>query len=252
MHDARALFRGDEVRIDHVVRLALFRDRVGIQRFVLEPDEVAAFHPLHHLRRLLEHRQPGLGQDEVLVPLLHLDVVDVVVDRERDVAGQRPGGGRPGEDRRFGVVLQPEPDVDARVGHVVAVAERELMARQRRRASRAVRRDAKALVDEVLLPHLAERPPHRLDVLRGQRPVRVLVVLPECHALAECDPVFDVLIDALPAEFVEPLDADLVLDRELARDVELLLDLDLDRQPMRVPAGLTLDVEPPHRLVAAE
>src|SRR4029077_9122467 len=43
---------------------------------------------------------------------------------------------------------------------------------------------------------------------------------------------------------------DLVLDGELAGDAELLLDLDLDRQAVRIPARLPLDIEPLHRLVA--
>src|SRR5205814_7337961 len=85
-----------------------------------------------------------------------------------------------------------------------------------------------------------------------QRPVRVVVVEPERHALAEGDPVVDVLVDALAAQPVEALDPDLVLDVELARDVERLLDLELDREAVRVPAGLALDVEALHRLVAAE
>ena len=80
----------------------------------------------------------------------------------------------------------------------------------------------------------------------------MVVVLPEPHALAEKPPVLDVLVDALPAELVEPLHPDLVFDLELARDVEFLLDLDLDREAVRVPAGLSLDVEALHRLVAAE
>ena len=108
-----------------------------------------------NLRRLLEHTKQSLGEDEKLAALVHLDVVDIVVDRERDVAGQCPRRGRPGEDRRSGVVLEPEPDVDARIGHVVAVALSQLVTRQRGRAAGAVRGDPEAFVDEVLLPHLA-------------------------------------------------------------------------------------------------
>lgn len=42
------------------------------------------------------------------------------------------------------------------------------------------------------------------------------------------------------------------LDVFLTLEIELLLDLDLDRQAMRVPPGLPLDEETPHRLVAAD
>src|SRR4029077_19546446 len=74
----------------------------------------------------------------------------------------------------------------------------------------------------------------------------------ETHALAEHDPVVDVLVHALAAELVEALDADFVFDLELARDAELLLDLDLDRQAVGVPSSFALDVEALHRLVARE
>src|SRR5712692_924301 len=252
MDDAGALVGGDEIRVDDVLGPPLFWNRVWIERLVVETDQVSALHPLDQVRGRLEHGEQSLGEDEVLVALFDLDVVDVVVDRQRDVARQRPRRGGPGEDRRFRILLQPESDVDARVRYVVAVPLRQLVARQRSGTARAVRRNPKALVDQVLLPHLAQRPPHGLDVVGGQRPVRVVIVLPERHALAEGDPVLDVLVHALPAELVEALDTDLVFDLELARDVELLLDLDLDRQPMAVPAGLALDVEALHRLVAAE
>src|SRR5256712_11907270 len=126
------------------------------------------------------------------------------------------------------------------------------MARERRGAPGAIRRNAKALVDEVLLPHLAERPQPRLDVLGGEGPVGVAVIEPETHPLAEGHPVLDVLVDALAAELVEPLDPDLVFDLDLARDLELLLDLDLDRQAVRVPTRFPLDVKALHCLVAAE
>ena len=252
VHDPGALFGGDEVGVHDVVRATLLGDRVRVDGLVVEPDQVLALHSLDDLERAFEDRGAGLGEDEQLVVLLDLHVFDLGVDGERDVAGQRPRRGRPGEDRRLGILLETEADEDARIGHVVPVALRELVARQRGRAPRAVRGDAEALVDEALLPHLAQGPPHRLDVVGGQRPVRVVVVEPERHALAEGDPVVDVLVDALAAEPVEALDPDLVLDVELARDVERLLDLELDREAVGVPARLALDVEALHRLVAAE
>src|SRR6202011_5365556 len=98
---------------------------------------------------------------------------------ESDVSGQRPGRGGPGQDRCLRIFLEPESDVDARVWDVVAVALGELVAREGRGTARAVGRNTKSLVDEPLLPHLAERPPDRLDVVGRERPVRVVVVLPE-------------------------------------------------------------------------
>ena len=55
----------------------------------------------------------------------------------------------------------------------------------------------------------------------------------------------------LAAVAVELRDA-VALDVLLGLEAELLLDLDLDRQAVGVPAGLALDVVPGHRLVARE
>ena len=128
MHDSRSFVGGDEVRVDHVVGASFFGYRVWVERLVLQADQVPTLHPLDDLWRLFEHSQKRLGQDQVLVAFLDLDVVDFVVDRERDVARERPRGCRPGKDRALGILLQAEPDVDARVGHVIAVALRKLVA----------------------------------------------------------------------------------------------------------------------------
>jgi len=156
VHDAGALLGGDEVRVDDVVRAALARDRVGKEGLVIEADKVAALHPVDDLRPLVEDLQPCFGKDQEPVAFLHLDVVDVVRDRERNVAGEGPRRGRPGEDRRLGVTLQAKANEDAGVGHVVPVALRKLVARERGGAARAVGSHAKALVNKALLPHLAE------------------------------------------------------------------------------------------------
>ena len=79
----------------------------------------------------------------------------------------------------------------------------------------------------------------------------MVVVLPERHALGEPAPVLDVLVDGLTAQLVELGDAEL-LDLLLARDAELLLDLELDGEAVRVPARLALDVVALHRPVARD
>src|SRR3981081_2582698 len=73
----------------------------------------------------------------------------------------------------LGCLLGLEPSVHAGVRHVVLVPLRELVARQWSGAARTVRRDAESLVHKALLPHLAQSPPHRLDVIRRQSPVGV-------------------------------------------------------------------------------
>ena len=128
VHHACAFLGGDEIRVDDVVGAALVGHRVGIERLVLEPDQVASGYALDDFRRVFEDGQQGLRQDQILVALPDFDVDDVVVDRQGDVPRKRPGGGGPGEDRRGGVLLQAEADVDAWVGHVVAVPLRQLVA----------------------------------------------------------------------------------------------------------------------------
>ena len=54
-------------------------------------------------------------------------------------------------------------------------------------------------------------------------------------------PVVDVAEDRIAAALVELGDAEL-LDLLLRGDPELLLDLELDREPVAVPAGLARDV----------
>ena len=249
--DAGALFGGDEVGRDDVVGAAFRRHGVRVERLVIEAHEVAALHALDDFVIAVQDVEPGLREDEALSALADLHVVDVVVDGEGDVSGEGPGRRGPGQDRGSGIVPEPEADVDARVGDVVLVAQGELVAGQRRRAARAVGSHPEALVDEVLVPHALERPPDRLDVVGVVCPVGVVVVLPERHPLGHRPPVAHVLVDALAAEPVELGDAEL-LDLLLARDAELLLDLQLDGQPVGVPAGLALDVEALHRPVAAE
>ena len=97
---------------------------------------------------------------------------------------------------------------------------------------------------------LRERPPHRLDVALVERAVGVVEVDPEADPLGEAVPLLQVLEHRLAALAVELLDPDDVLDLVLTVDPELLLDRDLDRQAVAVPAALALHAVAAHRLVA--
>jgi hypothetical protein len=83
------------------------------------------------------------------------------------------------------------------------------------------------------------------------RDVRRVQVDPEADLVGEPLPRLRVAEDGVDAALDEGLDA-VGLDLGLAVDVELLLHLDLDREPVRVPAGLARDVVAAHRLVAGE
>ena len=141
-------------------------------------------------------------------------------------------------------------DEDARVLDVL-VALADLVARERRAVLRAVRDDLEALVQQVLLPQLAQRPPDRLDVLGVERAVRVVEIDPVADPLGQLRPVLEELEHRLAALRVELRDA-VFLDLRLVLDPELLLDRDLHRQAVAVPAALAVGVEAAHRLVARE
>ena len=85
-----------------------------------------------------------------------------------------------------------------------------------------------------------------------EREVRVLHVDPVPDALGEPLELPDVGEDRLATEPRELLDADLLDDRLLPRDAELLLDLDLDGQAVGVPARAARDESALHRLVPTE
>jgi len=125
------------------------------------------------------------------------------------------------------------------------------MAAQRRAAARTVRDDLLALVEQTLIPELAQDPPHRLDVVVGEGDIGVIQADPVGHPLGELLPLIDVAEDALAAFFIEGRHA-VGLDLALVPQAKLLFDLDLDRQAMRVPAPLAQNVVAVHRLVAGE
>src|SRR5690606_16424847 len=131
------------------------------------------------------------------------------------------------------------------------VALGDLVRTERRAAARAVGHALVAPVEEPALVHLLEQPPHALDVLRRVRDVRPRVIEPVADPLGEALPVLLVGPDALAADLVEASHAHF-LDLALAADPELLLRLDLDRQPVRVPPRDARHVATPHRLVAAD
>src|SRR3954462_11316620 len=97
-----------------------------------------------------------------------------------------------------------------------------------------------ALCQEAPVEHLPERPPDRLDVLVVEGEVGVAGVDPEADPLGQPVPLVDVAKHRLAAALVE-LGHPEALDVLLRLEAELLLDLELDRQPVAVPAGLPVD-----------
>ena len=240
VHDARAVVDGDEVGRDHARsrrlggRASRTAARSGARR---------GRRPRPGRRRRRRRRAPPSTRSAPSTrsrpPSGSRDahVLDVGADRGADVADERPRRRRPHEQVEVGVDHR-EPHVDRVLGDVLVRAGlAELVARERGAAPAAVGHDLGALVDELLVPELVEEPPDALDVVVGHRPVGVGGVEPHADPAGQRRPVLDVAVHRLAAPLVERLDAE-VLDLRLAREAELLLDLDLDRQPVAVPAGL--------------
>ena len=91
-----------------------------------------------------------------------------------------------------------EAHVDGGVDDVV-VSLRDLVRGQRGAAAGAVGHDLVALVEQVVVPDLAQGPPDRLDVLVRERDVGVVEVDPERDPLREAVPLLHVGEDRLAA-----------------------------------------------------
>ena len=191
-----------------------------------------------------------LGHDQLLALVLHAHVRDVRADGQRGVGQQRPRGGGPAHERDALLALDREAHERRRVDHVL-VAQRDLVRGQRGAAARAVGHDLVALVQQALVPHLLERPPDRLDVVVVHRVVGVVGVDPEADPLGQLVPLVDVLQDRLAALGVE-LGHAVGLDVVLGLEAQLLLDLQLDRQAVGVPAALAVHQPAAHGAVARE
>ena len=98
---------------------------------------------------------------------------------------------------------------------------------------------------------LLDQPPHGLDVAGLEGDVGIVEVDPVADAPGQLVPVLLIARDARAAGGVERSDA-VLLDLLAPVQTEFLLDLDLDRQTVRVPTALALDAQALERLVAAE
>ena len=223
------------------------------RRLVAGAEHVAAVEAIGDLHALPEHRLGTRLGDHVAVLGAH--VGEIGRHRQGGVGEQRPGRGGPGQDlvagpQGAGAVDDREGDVDARILDVL-VTLGDLVRGQRGAAARAVGDDPVTLVEQVAVPQRLQRPPDRLDVVVVERPVRVLDVDPVADPLGQPVPVLEELEDRLAALGVELGDA-VSLDVRLGVEPELLLDRDLHRQAVAVPAALALDVAAAHGLVARE
>ncbi len=250
VHDARTVVDRDEVG-NHDTRRGVEDERVE-GPLVVQPVELADRDRADDLDVVAEHRvEAAGGEHEVARPCasLHAHVLDVGSHSGGDVRHQGPGCRGPHEQVEV-LAGDGETDVHRGFGDVlVRPGLRELVARKRRAAAAAVRDDLVAFVDRARVPHLAELPPHALDVGVVERPVRVVGVEPHADPRREPLEIADVALHRLSAALVERGDAER-LDLLLAGEAELLFDFDFHGQAVAVPTGFAGDVATAHRVVA--
>jgi hypothetical protein len=259
VHDARAVLGRHEVGDEDLVRVRTTGE-VAERRRVRPPRQVGPGEPLDDCEVLAElvgvGRQPRLREHDALPGQQTLgghddDVVDVGADREREVARERPRRGRPEQRELAG--LQTHADRQGRVltRLIDVVVHAQLVVRQRRLVTPAVRQHAVALVGEALVVQLLERPDDRLHVRQVERLVVAVEVHPARLAGDVLLPLLRVPQDRRAARVVELRDAHLI-DLRLVRDAEDPLGLELGRQAMGVPAEAALDTAAALRLVAPD
>ena len=259
VHHAGAVGHGDVVVADHrpgvfgVLR-ALDGGLLEVeQRLVAQALQVAAGEGglVGDLHALAQHLfDQGVAHDDGAAVIVEFRVGLVGVHAQRHVAGQRPGGGGPGVDVGVLLILHLEAHHGGALLDLL-VALGDLVAGQGGAAAGAVGHDLVALVQQALVGHLLQAPPHRFDVVVVIGDVGVFHVGPEAHALGHALPFALVLPDALLALLDEGLDA-VLLDLLLAVQAQQLLDLQLHRQAVGVPARLAGDQLALHRVVAGQ
>ena len=211
----------------------------------------------------------GALRDVVHLALqLHLEVRQLWVHRRADVAGERPRRRRPDEQVLAGAALDGQLHERALVLDEL-VPLLHLLLGDANPAPAAPRHHVVPAVDEPLAVALLEEGPDRVVVPLGHREVRLPLVRAlgpvgvgavPVHPVAEADGLVGLhageLVDAVLARLHEAVDArvgvagDEVLDVALAAQLQFLLDLDLDPQPLAVEPLLVAEVVAGHGEVA--
>ena len=94
------------------------------------------------------------------------------------------------------------------------------------------------LVDKALVKEFIQNPPDRFDIVVIQGDVGIFQVDEIAHAFAHFTPLFFIAEDGVLTFLIELCDA-VGFDFWLAADAQLLFNLDLNRQTVGIPAGLT-------------
>ncbi len=268
MYDARAVCHGDiVVGIDKESFLVLLRHRVCgtlIERLIFPVFEIFSFVALQDLvsgfalRILLlvfrQRPENGICKRRgniigIAVDALYLHILVVRVDAERDIGRKRPRRCGPCQEICILPLRLEADDGGAVLDLLVALCY--LMGGEGRSAGRAVRNDLESLIKKPLLPDLLQCPPLGLNIVIIIGDIGVLHVGPEANLIGELLPhplVFPHGLLALLDEGFDPV----LLDLILSLDSDLLLDLELDRQTVGVPSGLSGHLLTLHGVVAGD
>ena len=98
---------------------------------------------------------------------------------------------------------------------------------------------------------MLENPPHAFNVIVGKGDVGIVKIDPECGAFGQLFPLVDVLEDIGSTLGVELGNA-IFFNLTLVFETEFLLDLNLNRQSVCIPAAAAQAIVPLHDLVARE
>ena len=206
----------------------------------------------------------GKGMPELLLDVLaqggrqnqaaprgpYLNVIKLAPHCHVLVGGKGPGGRRPHQQMDIGLIVQRQCNIDRRVLDAL-VTQPDFPCGQSRAALGPPPDDLMSPVEQTLPEQSRQRPPDALHIRLVVGHVGIRQVNPEANPAGHFFPLLRVAeyrIHALPDE---PLDA-VFFDSPLAVYAQLLLDLHLDWEPVRVPASLARHVIARHGAVSQE
>src|SRR3989344_3685771 len=241
MHNARTILGRDKISfINFVPRLRL------IQRHVVLPN-----------RRKISNALPGIvenisrtsiSDDNSFTIFFIFSIHNTLPYRQRDIAGKRPRSRRPSKKECTRLINQFEFRRNRKILHVL-IPLRELVRRERRPAARTPRHDLIILVQPPVLRSLREEMPEHFHVRTVEGEVCLRLIDPIADAFGELGPQLDIREHTFAALLIKGSDT-ILLDIGLARETELLLNLKLDRETVRIPTSAPIHPVATHRLVA--
>ena len=248
MYDAGTVGHGDVIVADHVpgglVQLAHGEVEQGLVFHALQVD-TGHFRVILHFLAAENGGNQRLAHDVVLA--LHRDAAVGImgIDAQRQVAGQRPRRGGPGQQVS---VFALDLEQHERGGFLhVLIALRHFVAGQSGAAAGAVGRDLVAQIQQTLFVNFLQAPPLGLDIIVLVGDVGMLHVRPVADPVRHFFPFMLVFPDAFLALLDEGLDT-VGLDLRLAVQTQLLFHFQLHGQAVGVPPGLAQHILALHGL----